>query len=75
MLNKKRKASEKFKSLIQKIIKLNKHTGVIYLVLVIILLIVSVYSLSYISLELINNLDKYINVYNFFFKKTKTEAN
>jgi hypothetical protein len=61
--------SDKFKSLIYKIIKLNKNMSMIYIVIVIILLIVSMCSLSYISLELYNNLDNYINVHNSYSKK------
>jgi hypothetical protein len=43
--------------------------SMIYIVIVIILLIVSMSSLSYISLELFNNLDNYINVHNSYSKK------
>jgi uncharacterized membrane protein (DUF4010 family) len=52
-----------------KIIKLNKDMSMLYRVIIIVLLIVSMSSLSYISLELINNLDNYINVHNSYPKK------
>ena len=58
-----------FKSLIYKIIKLNKNMSILYIVIVVILLIVSMCSLSYISLELVNNLDNYINVHNSYSRK------
>ena len=61
--------SDRFKSLIYKIIKLNKDMSILYIIIVIILLIVSMCSLSYISLELINNLDNYINVHNSYPRK------
>ncbi len=61
--------SEKIRKLIYKIIRLNKNMSMVYIVIIIILLIISMFTLSYISLELINNLEKYINVYIEHFKK------
>lgn len=55
--------SETIKLYIYKIIKLNKNMSMVYIVIIIILLIISMFALSYISLELVNNLDKYVNVY------------
>ena len=52
-----------------KIIKLNKNMSILYIVIVIILLIISMSSLSYISLELVNNLDNYINVHSSYPRK------
>jgi hypothetical protein len=61
--------SDNFKSLIYKIIKLNKNMSRVYIVIIITILIISMCSLSYISLELFNNLDNYINVHNSYQKK------
>lgn len=60
---------EKVKLLVYKVIKLNKNMSMIYIIMIIILLIISMFTLSYISLELINNLEKYVNVYIEHFKK------
>lgn len=48
---------------IHKIIKLNKDMSIIYSVIAIIILTVALCTISYTSLELIDNIDKYINVY------------
>jgi hypothetical protein len=61
--------SEKLKALIYKVIKLNKNMSMVYILIVLILLIISMFSLSYISLELINNLEKYVNVYINYYPK------
>ena len=41
----------------------------VYLIIIFVILIISMCSLSYISLELINNLDKYVDVYTEHFRK------
>lgn len=58
--------SKRFKALISKLIKLNKNMSMIYIVIILIFI---KFNLSYISLELINNLDKYIDVYIEHFRK------
>ena len=61
--------SEKLKALIYKVIKLNKSMSMVYILIILILLFVSMCSLSYISLELINNLEKYVYVYTKYYPK------
>ncbi len=61
--------SEKFKILIYKIIKLNKDMSMVYIIIILILLMISMCALSYFSLELINNIESYVNVYIEHFKK------
>lgn len=60
---------EKIRILIYKVIRLNKNINIIYSILAFIILIVALFTISYTSFELINNLDKYINVYIEHYKK------
>lgn len=60
---------DKVKNLIYKIIKLNKNISMVYIIIIVILLIISMLGLSYISLQLVNNTDKYVNVYAGHLKK------
>lgn len=61
--------SNKIRTKVYKIIKLNKDMNMIYIVIILVLLIISMCAISYTSLELINNLEKYINVYIEHYKK------
>lgn len=60
---------DEIKKLIYKIIKLNKNMSMVYIIIIVILLIIYMLGLSYISLELVNNTDKYVNVYLVYLKK------
>ena len=61
--------SDKIRIWVYKIIKLNKNMSIIYTIIIIILLIISMCAISYTSFELLNNIEKYINIYVEHYKK------
>lgn len=55
--------SEKLIALIYKLINLNKNMSVFYIIIILVLLTIAMFTSSYISLELLNNMESYVNVY------------
>ena len=50
---------------LNKLIKFNKKVSIVYIWLILIILLISLAYIGYFSYELYNNIDKYINIYNF----------
>ncbi len=61
--------SDKIRTYVYKLIKLNKNMNIIYMILVILLLIIAMCTISYTSLELVNHIDKYVQIYTEYYKK------
>jgi hypothetical protein len=55
--------SERIRRWVHKIIKLNKDMNIIYSIIALVILIICLGSILYTSLELINNLNGYVNLY------------
>lgn len=61
--------STNFKLFIYKIIRINKVMSKVYMIIILILLGIAMFTSYYVSLELINNIESYINVYTEYYRK------